>query len=84
MSDPFEYHESRDAYVLEGPSGDDRYRIVIARGFVNEELGEEADAAARRAWLTRNLPHILGAYTARIEGGWVKEPWDRVLVEEVE
>ena len=30
------------------------------------------------------LPQILAAYTARVEGGWVKAPWDRVLVEETD
>ncbi|QYX56717.1 hypothetical protein K1T73_17050 [Roseovarius sp. SCSIO 43702] len=84
MSDAFEFHESRDAYVLEGPGDDSRYRIVVSRAFVDDEIGEAADDAARRAWLKANLPSILGAYTARIEGGWVKSPWDRVLVEEVE
>ncbi|MEI4195481.1 hypothetical protein [Roseovarius sp. E0-M6] len=84
MSDGFEFNSSRDAYVLEGPSGDGRYRIVVPREFVDDELEEGASDDQRHAWLIDNLPHILGAYTARIDGGWVKAPWDRVLVEEIE
>jgi len=83
MSEDFEFNSGRDAYILEGPSGDTRYRLVVPRDFVAAETGG-ADGADHHAWLRANLAQILGAYTARIEGGWVKAPWNRVLVEEVD
>lgn len=84
MTDAPEFNKSRNAWVLEGPGGDTRYRLVIPRDFIEEELGKDVGDNDQLAWLHANLPQILAAYTARIEGGWVKSPWDRILVEEVE
>ena len=84
MSEDFEFNTTRDGYVLEGPAGDSRYRIVVPREFVEDETGGTAQDTDHHAWLRARLPQILAAYTARIEGGWVKAPWNRVLVEEVD
>jgi hypothetical protein len=84
MSAAFQFDDTRGAYILGGPGGDTRYRIVVPEDFVQEEAGAGADADARLEWLRANLPQILAAYTARVEGGWVKAPWDRVLVEETD
>jgi hypothetical protein len=84
MSEEFEFDASRDAYVLQRPSGDHRFRLVVPRDFVDDEVGGAATEADRLNWLRGNLAQILAAYTARIDGGWVKAPWNRVLVEEVD
>ncbi|MCZ7675979.1 MAG: hypothetical protein M5U35_09095 [Roseovarius sp.] len=84
MSPDFEFSSTREAYVLEGPVGDTRYRIVVPRDFVEAETGGSAPGTDHYEWLRANLPNILAAYTARIEGGWVKAPWNRVLVVEVD
>ncbi len=72
-----------DDYILrlEGPQT--RYRITVPGDMLDDEIGETADEAARRAWIERNLPNILGAATARETGGFVKQPWGRVMIEEI-
>ena len=60
-----------------------RVRIVVPRALTDDELGGTPDDAARRAWIEAQLPEILGAATARLQGGWVKEPWGRLLIEEM-
>jgi len=84
MSEPFEFNLTRQAYVLHGPEGETRYRIVIPRELVDEEAGDGASEEDRLGWLHAHLPQILSAYSARTEGGWVKDPWSRVLVEEID
>mgnify|MGYP000034625376 CR=1 FL=1 len=84
MSEEFEFNNGRDAYLLEGPAGDARYRIVVPREFVEDEISGDTAETDHHAWLRAHLAQILAAYTARIEGGWVKTPWNRVLVEEVD
>ena len=84
MSGLFEFDSVRAAYVLDAPESEPRYRLVVPRDFVDDEVGDDASEEDRIVWLRDNLPNILGAYTARIEGGWVKAPWDRILVEEID
>lgn len=83
MAEDFPYDGSREAYVftLEGDLA--QYRAVVSREFIEDELGDDAPEAERQAWLHANLPHILGAVTARVTGGYAKEPWSRVMVEEI-
>ena len=84
MSDPFHFNPDRQAYVLDGTKGDRLYRIVLSREFVDAEAGENITEEERLAWLHAHLPQILSAYSANTEGGWVKEPWNRILVEEID
>jgi len=84
MSEPFHFNRTRQAYMLDGPEGETRYRIVVPREFVDDEAGDDASEEDRLAWLRRHLPQILSAYSARTEGGWAKDPWSRILVEEID
>ena len=85
MSEPsFQFSRDRDAYVIDGPSDEGSFRLIVPNEFVNDEVGSDASEADRLDWLRANLPQILQAYTARTGGGRVKEPWNRVLVEEVD
>ena len=72
-----------DDYVLRLEGPETRYRILVPGALLDDEVGATADDAARRAWIERNLPNILGAVTARETGGFVKQPWGRVMIEEI-
>ena len=85
MSKPsFQFDSDRDAYVIDGPADEGRFRLIVPSDFVSDEVGADASESDRLTWLRANLPQILQAYTARTGGGRVKEPWNRVLVEEVD
>ncbi|APX88388.1 hypothetical protein BV394_00440 [Brevirhabdus pacifica] len=84
MSNVFRFESERGAYILSGPEGDDGFRIVVPADMVEDEAGAGLTEGQRLEWLHANLAGILSAYTARTRGGHVKEPWNRVLVEEIE
>lgn len=84
MSEEFIYSSSREAYVFEGPGTEGRFRVVVPKEMVDQEAGHHLSEDERLTWLRDHLPQILQAYTARVGGGRVKEPWDRVLVEELD
>jgi hypothetical protein len=70
-------------YILRLEGAQSRYRITVPHDLLNDEIGRDADDAARRAWIEANLAHILGAVTATETGGIVGEPWGRLMIEEV-
>ena len=70
-------------YILRLDGAEARYRVTVSRELLDDEAGDEADDAARRAWIEANLSHILGAVTATETGGMVGEPWGRLLIEEI-
>lgn len=72
-----------DDYVLHLSGDEVTYRALVSREMLDDEVGDTADDAARRAWIAANLANILGAVTARETGGIVKEPWGRIMVEEI-
>ncbi|MGZ9809856.1 hypothetical protein ACXN5S_05280 [Pseudoroseicyclus sp. H15] len=76
------YDAAREAHVIRGEDVGERYRIVVPDALVDSETGEASPD--RLAWIEANLPQILQAYTAKMSGGVVHEPWGRVLVEEVD
>lgn len=84
MEEQFDYSSSRNAYVLSGVNVDQKYRVVVPVEFADDEIGGNPTEDQRLEWLRANLPQILQAYTARISGGRVKEPWGRVIVEEID
>ena len=59
------------------------YRLVLPREMLNDECGDDASESDRRAWAMDNLGGIMSAIGARDGGGWVKAPFDRILVEEI-
>ena len=71
-------------YVLTLGSPDRTYRVTVPGEFLDDETGETSTDAQRRAWIETNLPGILSALTARETGGMVREPWGRVVVEEMD
>ena len=73
----------RGGYVFELEGTEGRYRAVVPNEMLDDELGADASETERTAWLEANLASILGAVTARETGGVVREPWGRVLVEEL-
>jgi hypothetical protein len=79
--DPIERRGGDYILRLDGP--ETRYRVTVSRELLDDELGDTADDAARREWIERNLAHILGAVTATETGGFVAEPWGRLMIEEV-
>ena len=83
MSASITYDKDRNAFVLAGIAGEDNYRLLVPQDLLDDELGAEASEETRRDWIESNLASILSAYTARADGGWVKAPWNRILVEEV-
>ncbi|NDV00847.1 hypothetical protein [Pseudoroseicyclus tamaricis] len=76
------YDAAREAHVIRGEDVGERYRIVIPDALIDAEAGEPV--GDRLAWIEAHLPQILQAYTAKMNGGFVHEPWGRVLVEEVD
>ena len=84
MDEAFRYSNTRRAYVLSGVNVDQKYRVVIPVEFADDEIGGTPTEDQRLDWLRANLPEILQAYTARISGGRVKDPWGRVIVEEID
>ncbi|MDF0600926.1 hypothetical protein P1J78_09300 [Psychromarinibacter sp. C21-152] len=84
MDEDIRYDSSRRAWIISGADIDEGYRLIVPRELAEDELGGTPDDAECAAWLKAHLPQILQAYTARTEGGWMKAPWDRVLVDVVE
>jgi hypothetical protein len=78
------FDSARAGYVLEEVIEGKRVRFVVPDELVSDELGSDADEIRRRRWIEDNLAAILGAGTARLQGGLVTAPWGRVLIEEVE
>lgn len=72
-----------DDFALQLDGTDRRYRVIVPRGLLDDEAGGTAGEADRRAWIEANLAGILSALTARETGGIVREPWGRVVVEEL-
>ena len=72
-----------DGYQLRLAGFEERYRVTVPGAMLDDEVGPEADEVARRVWIENNLAGILSALTARETGGMVREPWGRVLVEEL-
>jgi hypothetical protein len=70
-------------YILRLDGTEARYRVTVPRELLDDEVGDAADDATRRAWIEANLAHILGAVTATETGGMVGEPWGRLMIEEI-
>lgn len=70
-------------YILRLDGTEARYRVTVPHDLLDDEVGDGADDAARRTWIEANLAHILGAVTATETGGIVREPWGRLMIEEV-
>ena len=83
MSATIRYDADRKAHLIEGAVGTENVRLVVPDELLDDELGQYTPTDAREAWIADNLPQILSAYTAREGGGWVKAPWNRILVEEI-
>jgi hypothetical protein len=73
-----------DGYVFEFDGSESRYRAVVPREMLDDEAGDNATEEERVAWVERHLPQIFGAVTAVETGGILTEPWNRVLVEEID
>ncbi len=80
----FRFDPRFDGYVFELDGSETRYRAVVPVAMLHDEVGDDAKPDQREAWLHANLAHILGAVTARETGGMVTEPWNRVVVEEID
>ncbi len=83
MAEPPPIERRGDDYILRLEGAQTRYRITVPGDMLDEEVGATADEPARRAWIERNLSKILGAVTARETGGFVTQPWGRVMIEEI-
>ena len=59
------------------------YRLILPRDMLDAECGAAAGEEARRAWVSANLSGIMTAISAREGGGWIKAPFDSILVEEI-
>ena len=70
-------------YILHLDGAESRYRVTVPRELLDDELGGAADEDARRTWIAANLSHILGVVTATETGGMVREPWGRLMIEEL-
>ncbi len=82
--DDITYDTQLDGYplTLDGDDGA-RYRVTVPAAMVRNELGEDWTDENAIAWIHANLAHILGAVTARETGGTIREPWGRLMVEEL-
>ena len=83
MSENEPVEKRGEDFVLHLEGADRRYRVTVPREVLDEEVGAAADEAERRNWIRANMPGILGAVTARETGGFAKEPWSSMLVEEL-
>ena len=83
MTDRAAIERVGDGFQLRLDGYEERYRVTVPKALLDDELGAEADEVARRVWIEANLAGILSALTARETGGIVREPWGRVMVEEL-
>jgi hypothetical protein len=83
MADRDPIERRGEDFILRLDGSETRYRVTVSRELLDDEVGDSADEAARRAWIEMNLAHILGAVTATETGGFVAEPWGRLMIEEV-
>lgn len=61
-----------------------QFRLVAPQELLDDECGDGADEAARTAWVKKHMPGIMSAIGARHDGGWLKAPYNRILVEEID
>ncbi|QFT59667.1 hypothetical protein FIU94_12605 [Sulfitobacter sp. THAF37] len=61
-----------------------QYRLTAPEDMLNDECGIDADEATRTAWVREHLPGIVSAIGAREDGGWLKAPYNRIMVEEID
>ena len=73
-----------DDYLLRLEGDEGRYRVTVPREMLDDEVGDSASDEQRRAWIRANLANILGSATARVTGGFAKQPWGRIIVEELD
>jgi hypothetical protein len=83
MADRDPIERRGDDFLLRLGGAAASYRVTVTRDLLDDETGAASDEAARRAWIEANLAHILGAVTATETGGMVREPWGRLMIEEV-
>lgn len=83
MQDMLTFDPVREGYTITVTELGTNHRVLIPSGLMDDEVGADADDAARMAWLQGNFANILQAITARQSGGMVREPWGRLLVEEI-
>lgn len=60
--------------------GDTKYRFTLSTEMLDDECGDAATEADRKAWVQNNLAHILNV---RPEGAPFSPPFNRVIVEEI-
>jgi hypothetical protein len=83
MADRDPIERRGEDYILRLDGSGARYRVTVSRELLDDEVGNGTDDVARREWIEANLAHILGAVTATETGGFVGEPWGRLLIEEI-
>ena len=71
-------------YCLTVDQGDGRYRVIVPRELLDDEVGDDRTEEASVAWIEERMPQIMQAYTARTEGGWLNPPFNRIYVEEAD
>ena len=59
------------------------YRLVLPREMLDDECGDDASEDTRRDWTRDNLAGVMSAIASRDGGGWIKAPFDSILVEEI-
>ena len=74
--------EGREIYFT-GSEFDRKYRFTLSREMLDDECGDTASEADRKAWVEAHMPGVISALKARTEGGRVTPPYNRVLVEEL-
>jgi hypothetical protein len=78
------FDQGFDGYVIELDGAETRYRAVVPRAMLDDETGAGSSEETRVDWVHEHLAQIIGAVTARETGGFIKEPWNRVHVEEID
>jgi len=54
--------------------------VLIPGDLLDDEVGDGSTDAERQSWVEANLDEIVGAYEAKAKGGFVRKPFDRILV----
>ena len=78
------YHlssSSSDLWFLVRGQGQN-HRVIVPRELLDDELTNAATIQEREEWAEANIEKIMKAYTAKVSGGVVMAPFDRIVVRE--
>ena len=58
------------------------YKGILPQELLDDEVGDESSYEERVAWIKKNHSMILHALQAKVDGGFIRKPFDRIIATE--